>query len=179
MLCNVSLSTPIACSLLCFPGMTSLFAKVNKSSCVHFRALFLKFPDFWMFLNIQIHLRILKTYDGQFTLTTKKLLHIIFKRGPVKSRVGAFPEVFNMADSRLHGRKSRGMGRRVPFQYLALGDTNAIVPQILSCFKITGSILLALQCSKKLTNPVTLTEYSLLPKNTSSVSTEYEQESLL
>jgi len=32
-----------------------------------------------MFLNIQIDLLILKTYDGQFTLTTKKSLHIIFK----------------------------------------------------------------------------------------------------
>ena len=32
-----------------------------------------------MFLNIQIDLIILKTYDQQFTLTTKKLLHIIFK----------------------------------------------------------------------------------------------------
>jgi len=31
-----------------------------------------------MFLNIQIDLLILKTYYGQFTLTTKKLLHIIF-----------------------------------------------------------------------------------------------------
>jgi len=28
-----------------------------------------------MFLNIQIDLLILKTYDGQFTLTTKKSLH--------------------------------------------------------------------------------------------------------
>jgi len=32
-----------------------------------------------MFLNIQINLLILKTYYGQFTLTTKKSLHIIFK----------------------------------------------------------------------------------------------------
>jgi len=32
-----------------------------------------------MFLNIQIDLLILKTYDGQFTVTTKKSLHIIFK----------------------------------------------------------------------------------------------------
>jgi len=32
-----------------------------------------------MFHNIQIDLLILKTYDGQFTLTTKKSLHIIFK----------------------------------------------------------------------------------------------------
>jgi len=31
-----------------------------------------------MFLNIQIDLLILKTYTGQFTLTTKKSLHIIF-----------------------------------------------------------------------------------------------------
>jgi len=33
-----------------------------------------------MLLNIQIDLLILRTYDGQFTLTTKKSLHIIFKR---------------------------------------------------------------------------------------------------
>jgi len=32
-----------------------------------------------MFRNIQIDLIILKTYDQQFTLTTKKSLHIIFK----------------------------------------------------------------------------------------------------
>ena len=32
-----------------------------------------------MFLNIQIDLLILNTDDGQFTLTTKKSLHIIFK----------------------------------------------------------------------------------------------------
>ena len=32
-----------------------------------------------MFRNIQIDLLILKTYCGQFTVTTKKSLHIIFK----------------------------------------------------------------------------------------------------
>ena len=32
-----------------------------------------------MFLNIRIDLLILKTYYEQFTLTNKKLLHIIFK----------------------------------------------------------------------------------------------------
>jgi len=32
-----------------------------------------------MFLNIEIDLIILKTYDQQFTLTTKKSLHITFK----------------------------------------------------------------------------------------------------
>jgi len=31
--------------------MTSSLAKVNKSSGEHFRALFLKFPNFLMFLN--------------------------------------------------------------------------------------------------------------------------------
>ena len=40
---------------------------------------FSKISYFLMFLNIQIDLLILKTYDGQFTLTTKKSLHIIFK----------------------------------------------------------------------------------------------------
>jgi len=67
------------CFLVCFPGMTSSLPKVNKSSGVHFLALFLKFPNFLMFLNIQIDLLILKTYYGQFTLTTEKSLHIIFK----------------------------------------------------------------------------------------------------
>jgi len=34
MLCNVSLNTPIACSLVRFPGMTSSLAIVNESlSC--------------------------------------------------------------------------------------------------------------------------------------------------
>jgi len=32
-----------------------------------------------MFLDIQIDFFILKTYYGQFTLTTKKSLHIIFE----------------------------------------------------------------------------------------------------
>ena len=45
-LCNVSLNTSMACSLVCFPGMTSSLSKVNKSSGAHFLALFLKFPKF-------------------------------------------------------------------------------------------------------------------------------------
>ena len=43
-----------------------------------------------MSLNIQIDLLVLKTYDGQFTLTTKKSLHIIFK-GP--GMVGGQPQL--------------------------------------------------------------------------------------
>jgi len=45
-------------------------------------------------------------------------------------------------------------------------------PQILLCFKISSTRLFALQCSKKLTNPITLTAYSLLPKSTSSTATK-------
>jgi len=67
--------------------MTSSVAKVNKSSGAHFWALFLKFPNFLMFLNIQIDLLILKTDDGQFTLTTKKSLHIIFNGKYQQSKV--------------------------------------------------------------------------------------------
>ena len=52
--------------------------KVNKSSVRSFRRFFLQFSYCLMFLNIQIHLIILKTHDQQVTLTTKKSLHIIF-----------------------------------------------------------------------------------------------------
>jgi len=41
-----------------------------------------------MFLNIQIDLIILKTHDQQFTLTTKKSLHIIFKTKGYKGTGG-------------------------------------------------------------------------------------------
>jgi len=44
-----------------------------------------------MFLNIQIHLIILETYDEQFTLTTEKSLHIIFKASGQFSRVNWVP----------------------------------------------------------------------------------------
>jgi len=53
--------------------------EVNKSSVRTFRRFFLQFCYLLMFLNIQIDWIILKTYDQQFTLTTKKSLHIIFK----------------------------------------------------------------------------------------------------
>jgi len=63
---------------LCFPGMTSLLSKskqiILRTLTRFFSTIFL----FLMFLNIQIDLIILKTYDQQFTLTTKKSLHIIF-----------------------------------------------------------------------------------------------------
>jgi len=44
-----------------------------------FSAFFLSFDV----LNIEIDLVILKTYNQQFTLTTKKSLHITFKRKPL------------------------------------------------------------------------------------------------
>ena len=45
----------------------------------HFQTLFSTIFLFLTFLNIHIYFIILKTYDQQFTLTTKKSLHIIFK----------------------------------------------------------------------------------------------------
>jgi len=66
--------------------MTSSLAKSKQIICVHFQALFSKIFLFLMFLNIQIGLVILKTYDQQFTLTIKNSLHIIFNANflPVK-----------------------------------------------------------------------------------------------
>ena len=61
-----------------------------------------------------------------------------------------------------HGRKSRSRGERVP-QNLEWGTLMQIVPHILSCFKISSTRLLALQCNKKLANSMTLTEYSHSP----------------
>jgi len=54
--------------------------KVNKSSMHSFQRFFLQFSYGLMFRNIQIDLIILKTYNQQFTLTTKKSLHIIFNK---------------------------------------------------------------------------------------------------
>jgi len=65
-------------------------------SGAHFLAIFLKFPNFFMFLNIQIDLLVLKTYYGQFTLTTKKSLHIIYK--------------VKQADSGQHNEKTKLFG---------------------------------------------------------------------
>ena len=74
------------CLVVCFPGMMSSLAKVNKSSGAHFQMLFSKNVLFFMFLHIQIELIILKRDDKQFTLTTKKSLHITFKsRQPSQS----------------------------------------------------------------------------------------------
>ena len=64
----------------CFPGMTASLAKNTQIiGCTISAAFFLKFSYFSMFLNIQTDLIILKTDDEQFTLTTRKLLHITFK----------------------------------------------------------------------------------------------------
>ena len=52
------------------------------------------------------------------------------------------------------------------------GDAIENWPQILLCFKTSITKLLVLQCSKKLTNSMTLIDYSLLSKSTSSTSTK-------
>jgi len=59
--------------------MTSLLAKSKQIIVRLSRAFFYNFLIFFMFLDIHIDLIILKTHDQQFTLTTKKSLHIIFK----------------------------------------------------------------------------------------------------
>jgi len=59
---------------LCFPGMTSSLANHRCTLSYVFSTIFL----FLTFLNIHMYFIILKTYDQQFTLTTKKSLHIIF-----------------------------------------------------------------------------------------------------
>ena len=68
------------CLIACFPGMTSLLPKVNRSSGAHFQTFsFLKFSYFLIFLNIQIDLIILDTDVEQVTLTTKKIIAFHFK----------------------------------------------------------------------------------------------------
>jgi len=52
--------------------MTSSLAKSKQIISVHFQTLFLQYSYFLMFLDIHIYFIILKTYDQQFTLTTKK-----------------------------------------------------------------------------------------------------------
>ena len=42
-----------------------------------------------MFLNIYIYFITLKTYDQQFTLTTKKSLHIMFNNNATSGLSGA------------------------------------------------------------------------------------------
>ena len=64
---------------LCFPGMTSSLVKSKQIIAAHFSTLFSVIFSSLMFLNIKIDWIIIKTYDQQFTLTTKKSLHIIFK----------------------------------------------------------------------------------------------------
>jgi len=59
--------------------MTSSLAKSKQVVGAHFHMLFSTIFYGLMFLNIQTDLIILKTYDQQFTLTTKKSLHITFK----------------------------------------------------------------------------------------------------
>ena len=59
--------------------MTSSGAKSEQIIAAHFKTIFLQFSYFLMVPNIQTALIILKTYDQQFALTTKKSLYIIFK----------------------------------------------------------------------------------------------------
>jgi len=61
--------------LLCFTGMTSSLAnhRCTLSEVFFYNILIFDVPQY------SHNFIILKTYDQQFTLTTKKLKHIIFK----------------------------------------------------------------------------------------------------
>jgi len=58
--------------------MTSSLAKSKQIIGEHFQTFFLQYSYVLTFLNIHMLFIVLKTYDQQFTLTTKKSLHIIF-----------------------------------------------------------------------------------------------------
>jgi len=76
--------------------MTSSLAKTKQIIGAHFQTFFLQYfyvlmfylQYFYvlMFLNIHMLFIILKTYDQQFTLTTKKSLHIIFNAMYLRQR---------------------------------------------------------------------------------------------
>jgi len=59
--------------------MTSSLGKSKQIIGAHFQTFFLQYSYVLVFLNIHMLFIILKTYDQQFTLTTKKSMHIIFK----------------------------------------------------------------------------------------------------
>jgi len=73
--------------------------------------------------------------------------------------------------SDLHLRKSWEDTGDESLQNLEWGDANANCPQDFVMFQNLKHQI-ALQCSKMLTNPMTLIENSLLPKGTSSASTK-------
>ena len=63
----------------------SCYDVITCQSSMHtFRRFFCTIFLFLTFLNIHIYFIILKTYDQQFTFTTKKSLHIIFKQSTIK-----------------------------------------------------------------------------------------------
>jgi len=76
-----------------------------------------------MFLNIQIHLLILKTYYGQFTLTTKKSLHIIFKVSQKPDWATIICKIWGWGWNR-HGVEHGGLKRRRHETDGVVGETN-------------------------------------------------------
>ena len=62
------------CLIACFPGMTSLLPKVNRSSGAHFQTFFSKTFLFFDLPQYSIDLIILDTDVEQLTLTTKKII---------------------------------------------------------------------------------------------------------
>jgi len=84
---------------------------------------------------------------------------------PAPLRCISTPIMSVKSTSANHGERGR-VPQNLPWA------ANPNCPTDFSCFKISSNRLLAFQYSKKLTNPKTLTAYSLLPKSTSLTSTK-------
>jgi len=91
-----------------------------------FRRFFCNFLYILVFLNIQIGWIILKTCDQQFTLTTKKSLHITFK-GRVDTtsysgRLAPVPDGLRQSTGRHDGAKTTGplamSSKKMPVSHL-------------------------------------------------------------
>jgi len=77
-----------------------------------------------MFLNIQVDLLILKTYYGQFTLTTNKSSHIIFKERVLPARRYGSAHLLSI---RQGGRAHDGA---LELEYAVLLSTTLVIVEI-------------------------------------------------
>jgi len=76
----------------------------------HFQTFFSTIFLFLTFLNSHIYFIILKTYDQQFTLTTKKSLHIIFKVSSYVSNL-FYHHLSNKTSHSLHKQENKKIFR--------------------------------------------------------------------
>jgi len=88
---------------------------------------------------------ILQSRRRSRTSTQRKILRPIDPRTPWLRNPYPIRQYINCLLTYLHGRRSRGDGGTSPPPEFGAGET---VPQILSCWKILSTRLLALQCRK-------------------------------